>query len=94
MKSFAAAKSANIKGEESEAVKHLTTPQASPVPLPSARLNTESVDSPTLELLASWRKQDKTSNPEELIASEDELASFKKSMNENRARVGAPPLYP
>ena len=56
--------------------------------------NTGSIDTATLELLASWRAEDATSNPEELRAAEQELADFKKAMNENRARAGEPLLYP
>jgi hypothetical protein len=53
-----------------------------------------SIDTATLELLASWRAQDATDNAEELRAAEEELADFKKAMNDNRARSGEPRLYP
>ena len=49
-----------------------------------------SIDTATLELLASWRAQDATDNPEELRAAEQELAAFKKAMNENRDNAGEP----
>jgi hypothetical protein len=47
----------------------------------------------TLELLAAWRIQDATDDPEEIRAAERDLAAFKKAMNENRAGVGEPLLY-
>ena len=53
-----------------------------------------SVDTATLELLASWRQQDATTDPEEVRAAERELAEFKKAMNENRALAGEPVLFP
>lgn len=52
------------------------------------------IDSATLELLASWRRQDFTTDPEQIQAAEQELADFKKAMNENRAASGEPLLYP
>lgn len=52
------------------------------------------IDTATLELLASWRTQDATDNPEELRAAEQELADFKKAMNQRRAAAGEPLLYP
>jgi hypothetical protein len=53
-----------------------------------------SVDTATLELLAAWRAQDATTDPEQLRAAAEELAAFKKAMNENRAAVGARLLFP
>jgi hypothetical protein len=52
------------------------------------------VDTATLELLAGWRSQDATDDPDELRAAEQELADFKKAMNERRAAAGEPVLYP
>ena len=54
----------------------------------------DSIDSATLELLANWRREDATKNPEEIQAAEKELAEFKKAMNDNRVRSGEPLLYP
>lgn len=54
---------------------------------------TDSVDTATPELLANWRVQDATDQPEELHAAELELANFKKALDENRTGVGEPPLY-
>jgi hypothetical protein len=75
-------------------VKHLPIPQP-----PSASFGRHSpsvpvIDNTTLELLAKWRTQDWTEDPEELRAAEEELAEFKTSMNESRVSVGAPPVYP
>ena len=61
-------------------------------PIPEPPKN-GSVDSATLELLASWRLEDATQNPEDIRAAEQELAEFKRAMNENRTRAGEPPLY-
>jgi hypothetical protein len=53
-----------------------------------------SIDTATLELFAKWRAEDATDDPEELRAAEQELAEFKKAMNENRAAPGARLLFP
>ena len=53
-----------------------------------------SVDTATLELLAAWTAEDATSDPEKLREADEEIAQFKKAMNENRAGVGARPLFP
>jgi hypothetical protein len=55
---------------------------------------TEWLDTSTLELLANWRRQDATDDPAELRAAEQELAEFKKAMNESRTASGEPVLYP
>jgi hypothetical protein len=51
------------------------------------------IDIATLELLQSWRLQDATDNPEEIRTAEQELAEFKRAMNENRTLAGEPLLY-
>jgi hypothetical protein len=53
-----------------------------------------SVDTATLELLASWKAQDATTDPEKIRAADEEVAEFKKAMNENRAATGARLLFP
>ena len=53
-----------------------------------------SIDTATLELLAAWKDQDATTDPELIRVAEEELAEFKKAMNENRAAVGARLLSP
>ena len=54
----------------------------------------QSLDTETLELLASWRHQDTTNDPELIRQAEQELTEFKKQMNENRLASGAPVVYP
>ena len=73
-------------------MKHQTTSGTEPMPLPQPS-TPGSIDTATLELLASWRAQDATDNPEELRAAEQELAAFKKTMNGNRENAGEPRLY-
>ena len=53
-----------------------------------------SVDTATLELLAAWRAEDATSDPQKLREADQEIAEFKKAMNENRAAVGARLHFP
>jgi hypothetical protein len=53
-----------------------------------------SVDTATLELLAAWKAEDATTDPEELRKADEEVAAFKKAMNENRAATGARLLFP
>ena len=64
------------------------------MPRPAEAPGRGSVDTATLELLARWRAQDATSDPEQLRAAEQELAAFKKALNESRAVDGEPALYP
>ena len=63
-------------------------------PIPKSVEKTDVVDTATVELLASWRRQDSTDNPAELSAAEEELAEFKKGMNENRTASGELVVYP
>lgn len=51
------------------------------------------IDRATLELLANWRAQDATTDPEQIRAAEQEVAEFKRRMNENRAALGEPLLF-
>jgi hypothetical protein len=44
-----------------------------------------SIDTATLELLAAWKVEDSTTDPEKLREADEEIAEFKKAMNENRA---------
>jgi hypothetical protein len=53
-----------------------------------------SIDTATLELLAAWKSQDSTTDPEKLREADEEVAEFKKAMNENRAATGARLLFP
>jgi ABC-type transporter Mla MlaB component len=54
----------------------------------------DSIDSATVALLASWRRQDATEDPDEIRAAEQELAEFKRAMNEARSLIGESLLYP
>lgn len=58
------------------------------------RSELESVDWGTLALLAAWRAEDATEDLDELREADEEILAFKKSMNENRAAVGAEPIFP
>jgi hypothetical protein len=53
-----------------------------------------SLDTATIQLLAAWRREDATDDPEEIRAAEQELAEFKRVINENRTAVGETRLYP
>ncbi len=64
-------------------------PASAPPPLPMG-----SVDYATLELLAAWRGEDATTDREKLRQADEEIAEFKKAMNENRAATGARLLFP
>jgi hypothetical protein len=67
--------------------------EAAPPPIAQSSQN-GSIDRATLELLASWLIEDATKNPEEIQTAEQELAEFKRAMNENRTASGEPVLYP
>jgi len=71
-------------------MKQPSTAEPASVPPPP----TGSIDTATLELLAAWKAEDATSDPEKLRAADKEIADFKKAMNETRAAVGARPLFP
>ena len=70
------------------------TPETTPTPPALPPSPNQWIDTATLELLASWRAQDATNNPDEVRAAEQELAEFKKMMNENRELSREPLLYP
>lgn len=70
-----------------------TTLQPGMPPLPQMSGN-GAIDTATLELLAGWRVQDATADPEQIRAAEQEVADFKKAMNENRTVAGEPVLFP
>jgi hypothetical protein len=56
--------------------------------------NGDTMDSATLEFLATWRRQDGTVRPDEIRSAEIEVKEFKLSMNESRALSGQPPVFP
>ena len=60
-----------------------------PAPPPSG-----AIDTTTLELLAAWKAEDATIDPEKLREADAEIAEFKKAMNENRAATCARLLFP
>ena len=53
-----------------------------------------SVDTATLELLSIWQREDATTDPVQLRAAEEELAAFRKAVNEARTASGEPLVYP
>jgi hypothetical protein len=74
---------------EQSAMKQLSTIEPANAPPP-----TGAIDTATLELLASWRAADATTDPEKLREADEDIAQFKKAMNENRAATGARLLFP
>ena len=66
-----------------------THPMSDQLPPPVA-----SVDTATLELLASWKAQDATTDPEKIRAADQEVDEFMKAMNENRAATDERLLFP
>jgi len=63
-------------------------------PPPAHGLSSSSIDTATLELLAAWKAEDATTDPEKLREADEEIAEFKEAMNENRAATGARLLFP
>jgi hypothetical protein len=70
---------------------HHTTTQALIPPVTSRDV---SIDTATLELLASWRQEDANASPEQIAAAAADLREFKRKMNENRTSAGEPVLFP
>jgi hypothetical protein len=68
----------------------ITNPLSDQAPPPPVR----AVDTGTIELLASWKAQDASTDPEEIRAAEEEVTEFMKAMNENRAATGERLLFP
>ena len=66
---------------------------AAPLPGNGSRSAARSVDTTTLELLRSWQQADDTSDPAQLRSAEEELAEFKKAVNDARASSGETLLY-
>jgi predicted alpha/beta-fold hydrolase len=64
------------------------------VPPQPRGLSNGSIDTATLELLAAWKAEDATTDPEKLRYADEEVATFKKAMDENRAASGARLLFP
>jgi hypothetical protein len=72
-------------------MKQTSTTERMEIPLPPP---SGSIDTATLDLLAAWREQDATTDPEQIRAAEEELAEFKKAMNESRKLAGDSLLFP
>lgn len=53
-----------------------------------------SVDRATLDLLSIWQQEDATTDPVQLRVAEEELAAFRKAVNEARTASGEPLVYP
>lgn len=68
-------------------------PSTSKPDLPAVPLS-GSIDTATLELLAAWKQQDATTDPEQIRVAERELAEFKEAMNDNRKVACQRVLYP
>jgi hypothetical protein len=51
------------------------------------------IDTATLELLAKWKAEDATKDPEAIRAAERDVSEFKKALNSNRSESGEPPLF-
>jgi Bacterial dnaA protein helix-turn-helix len=75
---------------EPSAMKQPSTIQPASAPPPPTGV----IDTATLELLASWKAEDATTDPEKLREADKEIARFKKAMNENRTATGARLLFP
>ena len=73
-------------------MKQPTTMQSASVP-PSP-IPDGSVDTATLELLAAWKAEDATTDPEKIRAANEEVDAFMKAMIENRAATGERLLFP
>lgn len=66
-----------------------TQPAATPPPQAPA----DSIDTATLELLATWKAEDATTDAQKIEAAEAELAEFKRAMNASRAATGGHSLF-
>ena len=69
-------------------MKNPTTVENLPPQVPSG-----SVDTATLNLLAQWKAEDATQDPEAIKAAEREVSEFKKALNANRSEAGESPLF-
>ena len=74
-------------------MKQPSTIQSANVP-PPQMAQMGAIDAATLELLAAWKAEDATTDPEKLRQADEEVAEFKKAMNENRAAAGARLIFP
>jgi hypothetical protein len=63
-------------------MKRRTTPEKIEIPPATEPSTAGPIDTATIELLAKWRVEDATDDPEEVRLAEQELAQFKQSMNQ------------
>jgi hypothetical protein len=63
-------------------MKQPATSQSS-VPSP-LRARSASIDTATLDLLATWRLQDATADPQEILSAEEEVNEVKRVLHANR----------
>jgi hypothetical protein len=68
--------------------------QPSTVEPASAPPPVSSVDTATLELLAAWKAEDATTDPDNVRAAGQEVEEFMKAMNETRSATGERLLFP
>ena len=71
----------------------ITTPAAPPDPAEGTAELTDKQKG-LLALLASWKEEDHTDDPEELARRDREITEFKNNMNQWRAEEGRGPVYP
>lgn len=67
----------------------LVRPASAPLSTPRGPINYA-----LLELLAKWRAEDATDDPEQIRLAEQELDEFMNALNRNRIESGEPPLFP
>jgi hypothetical protein len=60
-------------------------PQSEPVQPMALPPRDAAIDTATLDLLAMWQREDATSDPDQIRAAEQELAEFKRAINDARA---------
>lgn len=73
-------------------MKQTSTTQLASGPPPD--LPAGAVDNATLELLAAWKAQDATTDPEQIRAAKEEVEDFKKAINHNRIERDETILFP
>ena len=59
-----------------------------------AKMCLDTENAAAIALLKSWREQDASDDPEELLKAEAELIEFKRNMNTNRLVTGERLVYP
>jgi hypothetical protein len=80
---------ADTIGREVAVMNQKSTSECAPVQAAAG-----AIDSATLELLAQWKAEDATKDPQAIRSAGRELAEFKRAMNESRSESGEPLLFP